>query len=338
MKMHERGSVLVAASWLMVLLGVFITAAARELRAHSVQAYYLQGRNESLYAAQAAVAYLTDQIARDNHDRITSRFDLSGRAGMPTGKMDFKHFPGGEESVSVMMDIYGERDSFGAGDEESKVNLNALSAQNYSILTNLLAGQGVFRDEAVELARAIVDWRDENSDSLDPADRSGEKTGGAFPPKNDYYESIEEILLVEGMAPEIFEKIAALVTVFPREGNFRINLNTAPLEVLTAVAGHFSGPSNNTSSSDARSLAEKIIRYRQGPDGISATEDDRPVELRELPLNKKEKVVAAALFAVHTPVSKHISFTVGARRRGVAVRVAAVIDRDTLSLLHWRRE
>ena len=325
---------MITASWLMILLGIFITAAARELRADTAAARYRQRRNEAIYAAQGAVAYLVDEIARDNHDRVTSRFDLYGRVGLPSDA-DFSRF---DDSVSVGMNIYGEREGFGPGDEESKINLNALSAQNYSILTYLLVGQGLNEEQAVRIARAIVDWRDENSNSLNPAYHSEEEDDWKFSPKNNAYESIEEILLVQGVTPEIFEKIAPLITVFPRKGSFRINLNTASEEAVAAVAKHFCGPSNNTTESDAESLAEKIVRYRSGPDGIPATNDDQPVKIRELALNKKERVIAAAVFAVHTPVSKYISFLVRVRRSGVSMRLAAVVDRDSLDLLYWRRE
>jgi len=69
----------------------------------------------------------------------------------------------------------------------------------------------------------------------------------------------EEILLVKGMTQETYDKFKDLITVF---SNGKVNINTAPLEVLQAL-----GMSS--------ALIKAINTFRIGKDEIELTSDDR---------------------------------------------------------------
>ncbi|MFH0828160.1 MAG: helix-hairpin-helix domain-containing protein, partial [Candidatus Omnitrophota bacterium] len=75
------------------------------------------------------------------------------------------------------------------------------------------------------------------------------------------FKSKEELLLIEGMAKDKFRQFKDFITV---HGEGKININTAPAEVLAALGLE-------------KELIEIISRYRAesfGPDGKSGTDDD----------------------------------------------------------------
>lgn len=123
-------------------------------------------------------------------------------------------------------------------DEQGKFNLNNLvrenqrSADDVKIFQRLLASQGL----PVDLADAVVDWIDADSDLSGP--------GGAEDP---YYLSlrkpyraanapiaqVEELYRIRGFDAAAVAKLKPLVTALP--GNTTINVNTAPEAVLNAL-------------------------------------------------------------------------------------------------------
>lgn len=117
--------------------------------------------------------------------------------------------------------------SYSYGDEGSRINLNTASSSVLGRLPGLNE----------ELAQAII--------------KSGRRP----------FKVKEEILLVEGMSPDIFEQFGDLVTVY---GDGKANINSASIEVLSALG---LGPN----------LIAAITAYRNdspGEDGQLDTEDD----------------------------------------------------------------
>jgi len=116
---------------------------------------------------------------------------------------------------------------FNLSDEESLININTASQSTIEQLPGLNS----------ELAEAIVKSRN---------------------PPNLPFLLKEELLLVEGITPEIFLGFKDLITTYS-EG--RVNINTAGASVFSVL-----GMSDD--------LIEIILNYRKGKDGEEATEDD----------------------------------------------------------------
>ena len=116
-------------------------------------------------------------------------------------------------------------------DEESKININTVSKEILARLPEL----------SEDLANKITEIRSKNN-----------------------FRVIEDILMIEGMDEKKFygqegEKgLRDLITVY---GKGAVNINTAPYEVLSALAGE-------------DSLVHEIIDFRKGMDGEESTEDD----------------------------------------------------------------
>jgi len=131
------------------------------------------------------------------------------------------------------------------------------------VLTRLLENTAELgRRDAEKLAYNIVDWRDNDSFFQHPqygaedSDYRSEKY--SYEAKDSDFEVIEELLLVQKMDQEIFDKIKHFVTIY---GAGKVNINTAPKQVLLAL-----GLRNY--------VAENIILFRKGGDSIAGTGDD----------------------------------------------------------------
>jgi len=110
-------------------------------------------------------------------------------------------------------------------DEEGKININTCSEENLARLPEMNIG----------LAKKIT-------------------ASALFP-----FGLTEELLLVDGITPEIYVELKDFITVC---SDGKVNINTAPAEVLIAL-GIDEG------------LTSLIVDYRSGPDTKDGTEDDR---------------------------------------------------------------
>jgi general secretion pathway protein K len=142
-------------------------------------------------------------------------------------------------------------------DEDSKLNINSHSLntgkqiQNVAsiqILKELFENAGIDSTEVDTIVDSLVDWRDENEEHhLNGAEEEYyQSLSQPYSCKDGPFDTIEELLLVKGMTPEILygakgeedeestEGVIKLLTVYDT-GN--ININTASQMVLEVVLG-----------------------------------------------------------------------------------------------------
>jgi general secretion pathway protein K len=119
-------------------------------------------------------------------------------------------------------------------DESAKIDVNTASDP---LLRGLFLSVGVPEDEVTKLLDAILDWRD--PDTLKRPNGAEEDdyraAGLSYRPSNSAFQAIEEIQLVLGMRPDIYRRIAPMITVFSRQTG--VNAMFATREVLLAIPG-----------------------------------------------------------------------------------------------------
>ncbi len=119
-------------------------------------------------------------------------------------------------------------------DESAKIDINVAPD---ALIRSLLLSQGVAENDAIALTDAILDWKD--ADSLKRArgaeDAEYEAAGLAYRPANAAFQSIEELKLVLGMTPALYQRLAPLITIYSRQPG--INSQIASREVLRALPG-----------------------------------------------------------------------------------------------------
>jgi general secretion pathway protein K len=119
-------------------------------------------------------------------------------------------------------------------DESAKIDINTAADP---LLRGMLASVGLADDEVSRLADAILDWRDPDSMRRPNGAEEAEYKAAGLPykPANAPFQAIEELQLVLGMRPEIYRRIAPMITVFSRQPG--VNVPLASRDVLLAIPG-----------------------------------------------------------------------------------------------------
>lgn len=209
---RQRGIALVLVVWVAVLLLVVASSFILERRSEA-----LVIRNSASMARAAAIADAGVNRAIWELYRIGNLDDQWKRDGA-THDWTF-------DGAAVRVEIR---------DESAKIDINSAADM---LLRGLFLSVGVADDEAVKLVDAVLDWRD--ADSLRRPNGAEEPeyraAGLAYKPANASFQAIEEIQLVLGMRPDIYRRIAPLITVFSRQPG--VNTALASREVLLAIPG-----------------------------------------------------------------------------------------------------
>lgn len=198
---------------------------------------------------------------------------------------------------------------YDAVDETARVNLNTAADKGLVFLKGLLMALGVDEWTAEEISLSFMDKKDE---FLCP----------------------EDLLSLEGVTPEIFERLRPYVTAYPSRGRFQVNLNTATEPVLSALAGSVTGGMTHANRIDAEGFVRKLTAYRAGGDGQEGTEDDVPVVLKEIAFSSPERAIAAALAPMHSARPLYVRAHVEAKdASGIRTVLDAVIGTRALEIV-----
>lgn len=112
----------------------------------------------------------------------------------------------------------------------------------------------LFKDAKLEdsLVDSLSDWIDNDDNPRPGGAESLQYRGGPRPykPRNNNFETLDELLLVKGFKPEVFGAVSAYLTPYSMDG--LVNINTAPKEVLAALSDEMNGE-----------LADRIIKKRK---------------------------------------------------------------------------
>jgi general secretion pathway protein K len=245
------GFALVAALWLLVALGSVGLHAALDSRARRQAAANLLDEVRARAAVTAGTEYARSRLTAAMLGRAEElRSEALSRARNPRQQARverqsvrnlFRSSDPLEDPWREPQELVVPEMAFGDAhyavllrDVGSALNLNAADE---TMLRQFFA-QGLGLDYAVadQLAQAILDWRDE--DDL-PRMNGGEREeyleeGALILPPNREFVDVDELRHVRGMTPEIYVRAAPHLTLI---GGGRINLNSAPEPVLSAVPG-----------------------------------------------------------------------------------------------------
>jgi general secretion pathway protein K len=227
-KHDERGVALLLALLVLALLVALILEFDSDARREYRDAAAFRDNFKATVLTRAAVQAARAVLQQDHlRDRQTGQIYDS--------TTDLWAFP---------IDKYAIGDGFMTAqleDERGKLNLNdlAASADPNVKKTKVLRFKRLFALLQInpDIVDAIVDWVD--------ADDIPEPTGAesvyyqalrpSYRASNAPLQTLREIRLIKGMTPDILEKLLRYVTVYPQEGESRININTADFLVLQAL-------------------------------------------------------------------------------------------------------
>jgi len=225
---REDGMALVLTLMILVIITAMVTEFSYTVYTATSSLYNWKDSQRLSFVARSGVT-LTVKTLIDMQNLL--KYTYPGRVEMPVGDI----LDGFSGSVSISVE-----------DEDGKFNLNSLVYENQvdnqaaiRVFRNLLKNQGL--NEGI--ADRVADWIDRDSD---PRVRDSED--GA---KNAFMDSVDELLLINGIDQRAYERLLPYVTVYGPPNLISININTAPKPVIMAIYDNVEG------------TADKIIRERE---------------------------------------------------------------------------
>ena len=270
MSKPNHGSIMIVTLWILSILSVMAAGMAFRL---SLELCLNRNFLDQLSADSIAWAGLVraEEAISKNQNDFDSILECGFRLESGQKPEDiFKGVSLGGGSFSVQYDGPDGPIS-GMSDEDRKINLNiADEATLIAILT--VAGNVKDPFLARQIANAIIDWRDEDHESSmqeGAEDYYYRGLPNAYECADRPFRTMEELMLVKGMTPEIFQKIEKAATVYGADGQMKVNLNTASSTVIEVI-----GVAIGMGDVDAHRVAEHVVELRRGADKKEGTLDD----------------------------------------------------------------
>lgn len=186
---ERSGSVLIIVLWvtfgLVSLALYFANSMSLELRAADNRCASIQAST----AIQGAVRYVTNLLATAEEPGLMPDPMNFKCEGVPVGEAQFWLLGRSDRQIATDQAV------FGIADESARIDLNTATAAMLELLPRMTP----------ELAAAIIDWRDTDSDvtSNGAEDEVYLRLNPPYHCKNAPFESVEELRMVRGMTIEI---------------------------------------------------------------------------------------------------------------------------------------
>lgn len=245
--MGERGIALLMVIWVLVILTVIVLSFSYMSRTETNTTMAFRDGITRKFLAEAGVQKGIMEI-------IYKRINMNAPA--EEGKEAWR-FDGTPYTVKT------DQGSFTVSitDESGKVDINQINDANSDILRNLLGNLGVAKEDSDTIVDSMMDWIDADDLHHTNGVESDyyESLPHPYKAKNDKLDTVEELLLVKGMTPDILygkdgkKGLIDFITVNSKSRS--VNAAAAPKEVLMA----FPGITPET--------ADEIINLREGAQG-----------------------------------------------------------------------
>lgn len=181
----NRGSVLISVLWIVMVLSLISFSLASAVRIESAASQHAFDSERAFFMAKGAAEVVFNSLAKDQPIPTSSPIRLEkGEYIVP--------FESGEARVQF----------------ESKGGLIDLNEADDKLLASIFDSVGVDQETRNRLVDSVLDWRDEDDiPHLYGAEAADYPVGapGQLPrPRNGPFQSVDELLLVKNMTPEIF--------------------------------------------------------------------------------------------------------------------------------------
>jgi type II secretory pathway component PulK len=355
--LNNSGVILASALWIILILSLLAIGISRSSGIEASLVNFSVGKMKSYYAASAGIMYALNTILESSSAEPPRTADTLYQCGLKLNTdQDLKSLMtavrvGDEELFDIRYTDPDGKDRLGFEDEERKINLNALNASNFPLLANLIVELGFSQSDANVIAASVIDWQDIDDDVTRQSDGAETPYYNRLPSpyacKNRPFDHVEELRLIKGVRPEIFQKLEPYVTVYPKHPpRLAINFNTAsPLVVRAAVqyiAEHMAG----LDAVNTDSLVDKMIRFRNGSDGTPMTADDQALVVSgnaqdALNLTTSENsLYQSVVQSYYAPLSNYFKIKVTGleRRFSTTSHLEAIIQKNPPVIVAWHRD
>jgi general secretion pathway protein K len=323
--LDDRGIAIVIVLWVVLVLSLLISGFAFTMHVETQVASYARKELKAEMLARSGIEVARMQLILDAQSPTNSGFDALNQ-DWATNELLYVDHELGDGTFNVKVT-----------DEESKIPINGATDLQLRRLFGLL---GVEPSDSDVIVDSILDW-------IDSSDLH--RLNGA---KSDYYESlsppyraknapldrVEELLLIRGVTPELYQgtpatdkdpAVPGLPEVFTTMTSGSINVNTASAIVLQAMVG----------LDDAQ--VQAVLSRRDGADGIPGTEDDLPFHSAAeffAAVGNLDPASTQAAQAVVTVSSSFFTVKSTGQVSGVKRTILATLHRAgaTVQIVMWR--
>jgi len=322
----RRGVAIIIVLWVVLVLSLLISGFAFTMHVETQVASYARKELKAEMLARSGVEVARMQLILDQESPTESGFDALNQEWATNELMYVDHELGeGTYNVTVT-------------DEESKMPINVATEAQLRHLMDLL---GIDPSDGDVIVDSILDWID--TDDLSRLNGAESDYYLSLSPpyraKNGPLDRVEELLLIRGVTPELFNGVPAtdkdpaqpgFADIFTTMSSGAINVNTASAIVLQAMLG----------LDDVQ--VQAVMARRNGPDGIPGTEDDLPFRTPDEFFATVGNMDAAARLGVQALVTVNSTYftvkstgTVG----GVKHTILATLRRDgeNVQPVMWRQ-
>lgn len=243
-KRDERGIALILSLLILTILVALILDFDAEARRELRDATAFRDGLKATILARAGIQAARAVLRQDSQieAKLQVHYDGPGDIWL----IPLNDFPIGDGVVTATVE-----------DERGKLNLNALSnlPDPQARIPVILRYKRLFELVQVDprVVDAIVDWVDPDEiPEPDGAESTYYQTlRQPYRAANAPLQSFEELLLIKGVTPDMLTRLAKYVTVFPSQGDTKVNLNTADPLVMRALDARIS-----------QSIAGEIVQGR----------------------------------------------------------------------------
>jgi general secretion pathway protein K len=246
----ERGFALIIVMWLFTVLFVLGAEFAGEMRQDATATKNFADETQSYYLATAA-ANLTFYRAFLDRDRGGQGQLVAeeGQAGQPGLDQEDEGPLVHRDGQWHEVELWGAPVMVRVTDEGGKIPINfpegQFDAKLQPLLVHVLGNMGVDSELAASIADGVIDWQDDDDEHrLNGAESDYyADLPNPYPAKNKRLDSLEELLFIKGVTPELYhggteEYPVGLRDVFSIFNNTgQVNLRYATPEVKRALFG-----------------------------------------------------------------------------------------------------
>lgn len=212
---------LVLVLWLVVVLGVVAAAVVGSTRSESRVLLTARARTVARYAAESGIVAGLAVLQRDIGGALVPAAQVAAWSGLDREFAGLREVPLGQARFGVALTNLNGRLDLNQADPAALVNL-------FAQFTSLPSARAI--------GDALQDWRDAD-DLVRPQGAEKEiylRAGSPYVPRNGPLTRLDEFGRVRGVGDSFLRAVAPYITV---NGDYRVDVNAAPEQVLTAIPG-----------------------------------------------------------------------------------------------------
>ena len=207
----EQGVALILVLWVLSLLTIMASSFALTIKRETNLIANLRDHSKALAIAEAGITLAQLHLLKvDKEQRWRAN-----------GHIYATKFNGVKLRIKIQM-------------ESGKIDINKADEK---LLSGMMKQTDLAEEKQQAIVNAILDWRDgDDLVRIDGAEAQAYQAANlSYVPRNKAFQNIQELRLVLGVTPELYDQLKSMITVYSK--NKKVDLKNANRDVLLAASG-----------------------------------------------------------------------------------------------------